>query len=587
MHDITSDIDTEAKSHENQELLSLALEIGEVGTFRRDYVSGLIYCGEKTRRMNALPPGDRPIPAERWLETLVPEDVDRLMQDVAQTFARQSTTLSLQYRFIHPEKGIRHAETRSRVEYNSTGVAVSSMGVVIDVTERCRTESRLVHLSHHDPLTDLPNRSLFHIRLREALKRAAEGQRSAIFCLDLDSFKDVNDTLGHAGGDFLLQKVANRLHAVSRRTDTIARLGGDEFAIIYSQMGDVSDVSQFASRILDVLCRPYEIDGQIISVSASIGIAIAPDDGLDASRLLRNADIALYAAKNAGRSCYKRFEPVMDERLQALRAFDGRLRQALADGALELFYQPIVSLTTHRISGFEALLRWRHPERGLVLPDEFIPLAEANGHIGQIGVFILHQACAEAATWSGCPNVAVNISATEFARPDLVDIVSSALSKAELEPSRLELEITERTMLHDNEATIGTLRKLKALGVKISIDDFGTGFSSLAYLQHFAFDKVKIDRSFIGLVEVSTRSQAIVRAIVSLCVDLNIQTVAEGIETASQLSILSRMGCTEAQGFHFSRPRPAGEIENFILEFQRSCTAEVGRSEVEGIGAQL
>ena len=548
----------------SQDLLRLSLDIGGVGTFRRDYRAGLIYCGPETRQMNGLPPGNEPITGDVWFAAVPPEDRPRVLKDFSDAYADRRSIAAFDYRLLHPERGLRHVMTRSRLEYDDTGQPLSSVGVIIDVTEQRSVQQRLAHLAHHDPLTDLPNRTLFRIRLDDSLLRAREGVHCAILCLDLDHFKDVNDTLGHPVGDALLCAVSARLQSLSRASDTVARLGGDEFAIVLSPLGMESGLTGFAERVIAALSAPYDIDGRRIVVGTSIGIAIAPDHGLDADRLLRNADMALYGAKSEGRGRHCFFDPTMDEKIQTRRALEADLRQALADGKFELFYQPLVTTATRRIRGFEALLRWRNEARGFVMPDTFIPLAESTGLIVPMGAFVLHHACVEAASWPGSSSVAVNLSASEFGSPGIVETVASALHRSGLDPDRLELEITESTMLQDTEATTETLYRLKALGVRIAIDDFGTGFSSLSYLQRFPFDKVKIDRAFVAPLGRTRESLAIVTAVVGLCAGLDMETTAEGVETEEQLAILSSIGCIEVQGYYFGPPRPAGEIAALV-----------------------
>ncbi len=564
IQDITELKDAGAALRASQDLLHLSLDIGGVGTFRRDYQAGLIYCGPETRQMHGLPSGDEPIRADVWLATVPVEDQPRLMRDFDDAYSDRRSIAAFDYRFLHPERGLRHAMTRSRLEYDDSGRPLTSVGVVIDVTEQRSAERRLAHLAHHDPLTNLPNRTLFGIRLDDSLSRAKAGMQCAILCLDLDRFKDVNDTLGHPVGDALLRAVAARLRNVSRPSDTVARLGGDEFAIILSPLEHEADLAAFATAVVAALSAPYNVDGHRLVVGTSIGIAMALDDGLDAGRLLRNADVALYAAKREGRGRYHFFDPAMDKKIQARRALEVDLRQALAEEAFELFYQPLVSTATRQIRGFEALLRWRHPVRGLVMPDAFIPLAEETGLIVPMGAFVLHRACAEATSWPGSPSIAVNLSASEFSSSGIVETVASALRHSGLDPCRLELEITETTMLQDTEATTATLRRLKALGVRIAIDDFGTGFSSLSYLQRFPFDKVKIDRSFVAPLGRTRESLAIVTAVNGLCAGLNMETTAEGVETEEQLAILSSIGCIEIQGFYFSPPRAASEVAALV-----------------------
>ena len=385
----------------------------------------------------------------------------------------------------------------------------------------------------------------------------------------------MNDTLGHPVGDALLRAVSGRLQGFVRPSDTVARLGGDEFAILLTPVERKAELAAFAEAVVSSLSAPYDIDGHRLVIGTSIGVTLAPEDGLDADRLLRNADMALYAAKKEGRGRHHFFDPAMDAKIQTRRSLEADLRQALADQTFEIFYQPLVSAATRRIRGFEALLRWRHETRGFVLPNAFIPLAEATGLIVPMGAFVLHRACAEAASWPGSPSIAVNLSASEFNSPDIVETVASALRQSGLDPVRLELEITESTMLQDTDATTETLRRLKALGVRIAIDDFGTGFSSLSYLQRFPFDKVKIDRSFVAPLGRTRESLVIVTAIVGLCVGLDMETTAEGVETEEQLTMLSGIGCMELQGYYFSRPRPAGELPALIA--QLGVTVQEGR----------
>ncbi|MEJ0047161.1 MAG: EAL domain-containing protein [Rhodospirillales bacterium] len=482
-------------------------------------------------------------------------------------------------RYHHPLEGIRHIETRSRIEYDETGQPVGSVGVAIDVTERRAAEARISHLAHHDPLTDLPNRSLFRIRLDEALARARRGQAFAVLCLDLDHFKYVNDTLGHPIGDALLQAVTRRLRIAVRPTDTVARLGGDEFAIIQSDRARAADTTSLAARVIAAIAAPFDIEGHRIVIGTSIGISTAPDDALDADELLRNADMALYSAKGEERGRYRFFEPEMDMRMQARRALELDLRHALEDDAFELYYQPVIGIADSAVLGMEALLRWRHPGRGVVTPDRFIPLAEAIGLIVPIGDWVLRRACSDAMCWPGKLRVGVNVSAVQFASRTLVDSVAAALLASGLEPWRLELEITESAMLNDTEANLETLHRLRALGVRVAMDDFGTGYSSLSYLLRFPFDKVKIDRAFVTNLGRSRESAAIVGAVIGLCASLEMTTTAEGVETAGQLKALARIGCTEAQGFYFSPARPAAEIPGIIRSLSRNATALIEAAE--------
>ena len=434
-----------------------------------------------------------------------------------------------------------------------------------DITERRRAEARISYMARHDALTDLPNRVLFYEQLEQVLTRVVRGEHLAVLCLDVDRFKNVNDTLGHPIGDILLGKVADRLRACIRDGDAVARLGGDEFAIVQVGACQPNDATALAARVIEAVGAPYDLDGHQIVVGMSIGIAVSPEDGTDPQQLLRNADLALYRAKADGRGLYRFFEPEMDARMQARRALELDLRKAVVDGQFELLYQPLVDIRTEHVRGFEALIRWRHPQRGTIPPAEFIPLAEETGLIASLGEWVLRQACNEAAGWPGNVNVAVNLSPSQFKSRNLVPTVISALAASGLSPSRLELEITESVLLQESDATLGMLHQLRGLGVRISMDDFGTGYSSLSYLRKFPFDKIKIDRSFVGDMLDRDDSLAIVRAVIALSVSLGIGTTAEGVETREQLERLRKEGCTEAQGYLFSKPRPAAEVERLLF----------------------
>ena len=428
-----------------------------------------------------------------------------------------------------------------------------------DVTERRRNEARIAHMALHDALTSLPNRVKLGERLDAALANIGRGVTSAVLCLDLDRFKSVNDTLGHPVGDMLLQLVAERLRACAREVDTVARLGGDEFAVVQAGAACAEDAARLAERILHTVGEPYDVAGHSIIVGVSIGIAMAPTDGTSPEQLLRNADTALGRAKIDGRGRFCFFEAEMDARLQARRAMELDLRRALAAEEFELFFQPLIDLKHDRVSGFEALLRWHHPVRGVVPPTEFIPVAEETGLIVPLGAWVLQRACAEAAGWADGLKVAVNLSPVQFRDPLLVTMVTDALTQSGLPSDRLELEITESVLLRDSDGNLAKLQALRALGVSISMDDFGTGYSSLSYLRSFPFDKIKIDRSFVSDLP-GAESGSIVRAVAGLGTSLGMVTTAEGVETAAQLVQLRIEGCTEAQGYFFSPPRPSDEI---------------------------
>jgi len=434
-----------------------------------------------------------------------------------------------------------------------------------DVTEEKRAEERIVHAAHHDALTGLPNRILFAEQLKQALKRVRRGERLAVLYIDLDRLKRVNDTLGHPIGDKLLKGVADRLRACIRDIDTAARLSGDEFAIIQSSIDRPSDAAALAIRIGAAIREPIDLNGHQVVVDTSIGISIAPNDGTELDELLKTADIALYEAKNTGRGTYCFYETDMNERMQVRGKLEHDLRRALANGEFELFYQPIVSLQDNKITSFEALLRWHHPERGMISPAEFIPIAEEMGLIIPLGEWVLRTACAEAATWPSDIKVSVNVSSLQLTNKNLVNVIISAIASARVPADRLELEITESVFIQNTFANLSTLKKLHELGVKFAMDDFGTGYSSLSYLLSFPFSKIKIDRSFIAGLSDKNESRAIVRAVADLARNLNMIVTAEGVETDQQLEQIRILGCTEMQGYLFSRPLPAAEIHRQFL----------------------
>ena len=434
-----------------------------------------------------------------------------------------------------------------------------------DITEQRQSEVKIEYMAHHDSLTDLANRVLLNERLEQALDRGQHGKMVAVHHLDLDQFKAVNDTFGHPCGDKLLRTVAERLRRLAGASDTIARMGGDEFVIVQAKIADPSDATSLAQGVIGELSEPYDIDGHQAVIGVSIGISVGPGDGSSPDKLLRNADLALYRAKSDGRGTFRFFEPVMDLQMQTRRVMEQDLRKALPAGEFELYYQPVVNLASNEISGFEALIRWNHPTKGMISPADFIPLAEEIGFIVPMGEWIIRQACATAARWPDNLHVAVNISAIQFRSPGLMQVIVGALAASGLASTRLEIEITETVLLHNRDATLAVLHQLRALGIRIAMDDFGTGYSSLTYLQSFPFDKIKIDRSFVKDITENASSLNIVRAVAALANGMGMTATAEGVETAEQLDSIASEGCTEMQGFLFSRPLPAAEIERQFL----------------------
>lgn len=432
-----------------------------------------------------------------------------------------------------------------------------------DITAQKRAETQITYMARHDDLTGLANRAVLLEKMEEARARLRRhGNRFTVFMLDLDLFKTVNDSLGHPVGDELLKVVAGRLSACIRETDTVARLGGDEFAILAMVDEDQRQAAvATANRLLEAVAAPYDVDGHQLNIGTSIGIALAPEHGADVDQLVKNADLALYKAKSEGRDAYRFFEDAMGVEARTRRAHQIELRNALTNDEFELHYHPIVDIKTTETASVEALIRWRHPERGMIAPVDFIPLAEETGLINPIGDWVLRKACSDAVRWPSHIKVSVNLSAVQFRKISPIDNFCKALKDSGLPPERLELEITESVLLHGNTENVETLHKLRLMGISIVLDDFGTGYSSLSYLRMFPFDKIKIDRSFVHELAKNADCAAIVSAVAGLGRSLRIGTVAEGIETEDQLVLVHAAGCTHAQGFLFGRPCPAADLK--------------------------
>ncbi|WP_432822486.1 sensor domain-containing protein [Trichloromonas sp.] len=454
-------------------------------------------------------------------------------------------------------------------ERDSQGAIISSLAVLIDVTERKRAEDKVHRLAYYDTLTGLPNRTLFQDRLsRELMRAQRENSTLEVMFLDLDQFKGINDTLGHGAGDALLQSVAGRLQKCLRDVDTVARFGGDEFVILLAGLDDEQDPSIFARRILDAIASPVTIDEKELFTTASIGIAVYPTDGTDAETMLRKADIAMYEAKELGRNTYQFFSAELNSKTLERLQLETSLRQALARNELFLSYQPQLDLNSGEIIGIEALLRWCHPEKGLVPPEYFIPVAEETGMIIPIGEFVLRTACAQAKSWQtlGLPptRIAVNVSARQFKQHDFVDRVETILNETGLQPDLLELELTESTVMENVQSTIMTLTDLKIRGVRLAIDDFGTGHSSLVYLKHFPIDRIKIAQEFVRDIPKDPDNEAIIGAIIAMAESLNLKVIAEGVESKEQLSFLHNRRCNEMQGFYFARPLTPDHLADLL-----------------------
>jgi diguanylate cyclase (GGDEF)-like protein/PAS domain S-box-containing protein len=499
-------------------------------------------------------------------ERIIADD-DRALQSPEALFIDE-------HRWESRTHGPRYITSRRLAIRDKAGEPRYLINVVEDVTERRQANEKIAHLAHYDALTDLPNRVLFREQIERELVRAKEGEQFALLYIDIDEFKGINDSLGHHVGDELLKTVASRIRDCIKPDDLIARLGGDEFAVIQTAVGSSAEVEDFVTRVYEAIRRPCECLGHQLSTDASIGIAMAPRDGTDLDQLIKNADLAMYAAKSSGRRVHRFFESAMDASAKARLTMEQDLRQALADGGFEIHYQPLVGLTNGEVTACEALLRWRHPERGMVSPAEFIPIAEDTGLINELGDWVLRTACAEAATWPDDIRLAVNVSPVQLKCQTLALRIAGALATSGLKPSRLELEITEAVLIRDDEAALAILHQLRAIGVRIALDDFGTGYSSLSYLKRFPFDKIKIDRCFVSDVTEADGSSSIVQAVVNIAGALSMTTVAEGVETEAQRTLLRKLGCTEMQGYLFSAAKPGAEVKK-LFGAARKAAVEV------------
>ena len=442
-----------------------------------------------------------------------------------------------------------------------------------DITEKRSAEQRITWLARHDTLTELANRFHFREQLEQALRAARHGDGFALHWIDLDKFKEVNDTYGHPVGDALLQSVAQRLRAAVRGNDLVGRLGGDEFAILQRNARKKENTEGLAARLLRAIEEPHKIAGHSLEIDASIGIVQAPEDGSTADDLLKNVDVALYQAKFEGSGHFVFFTPAENEKIRERHRLEADLKHALDRGELVLHYQPIINLKSHQVTSFEALMRWNHSERGLIAPLEFIPMAEQTGVIVRMGEWALEQACADAASWPEPIKVTVNLSPAQFDGGNLLQATTRALERSKLEARRLEFEVTENVLLRDAPRTHEILHKLHALGVQIALDDFGTAFASLSYLQNFQFDKIKIDRMFVRDVRGRNDSYAIIRAVSELARSLKIETVAEGVETREHLATVGEAGCDEVQGFFFSHPVPSSEVGDVLALCRLKCVS--------------
>ncbi len=556
----------------SEERLTLALDSGEDGLFDWNVDSDEIWLSERWRTKLGYG-ATSPRFARDWTSSVHPEDCLSYMAVVQEHLDGLTPCLEVEYRRVCADGEYLWILARGRVTARSAdGRPLRMVGTLIDITRRKEAEMRVAHMALHDALTNLPNRNLFSRQLHEALTEAAtSSSRYAVLACDLDRFKAINDTFGHPAGDRLLCLVAERIRAVVRGRDCVARLGGDEFAVILNDVTHEAATHRACERIIAAIGEPILLDGNAIHVGMSIGVALVSGECLSAEQVFRRADTALYQAKAAGRNTYRLYEAESHARVatRSLIALD--LKEAIRRGDFSLVYQPVIDVTTDQVASFEALMRWNHPERGPVSPGEFIPVAEETGLIVPLGAWALAEACREAMGWPEEVRVAVNVSAVQF-NGTLEDTVLSALAKSGLPAGRLKLEVTESLLMQNPEQAFATLHRLRALGVRIALDDFGTGYSSLSYLRRFPFDKLKIDRAFVRDIA-DPDAAAIVRAVVGIGERLGMGVVAEGVETPEQLEIVCREGCTEVQGFLFSRPLPPHEAHAFLLARQPRAAA--------------
>jgi diguanylate cyclase (GGDEF)-like protein/PAS domain S-box-containing protein len=550
--------------------LTEAQRIDHIGNWEYNVARDQAYWSDEMYRIFGFVPQEFVPTYKAFLRLIHPDDRESVRKSVREALY-EGEQYDIEYRIVRPDGEVRSIHTRYEVVHDETGRPVRSVGTLHDITERKALEERLEHQAFHDPLTDVPNRTLFMDRLEHALARAGRSKDSvAVMFLDLDNFKLMNDSLGHEVGDRLLVAAAERLQSCLRPGDTIARLGGDEFTILLENIGGESGATRVAERITEALRAPFAIAGQDLFVTSSIGIALSSPDRDRPADLLQEADLAQYQAKSSGKACYEVFDPGMKTHALERLELGNELRQALERGEFKLCYQPKVELATGRFAGVEALVRWEHPERGLVSPSKFIPIAEETGLILSIGRWVLEEACRQAHEWqeqypgASLSMVCVNLSAKQLQHPRIVEDIARVLRETGLDPCRLCLEITESVVMEDAPSTITTLQELKDLGVCLAIDDFGTGYSSLSYLKRFPVDFVKIDRSFIEELREDAGDAAVVSGIVALAHTLGMRVIAEGVETTGQLAQLRELGCDLAQGNHFREPLPSEEIATLL-----------------------
>jgi diguanylate cyclase (GGDEF)-like protein/PAS domain S-box-containing protein len=577
-------VHSESRLRISEERLALALYSGGDGLWDWNFPTGQVWYSERWQTLLGYEPGEIQPHINSWKDLTHPDDRSQDEAHIRAHFEGRAEFYACERRVRIKSGDYKWVLSRGRiVEFDGRGAPQRLVGTDIDITERKSSEQHIAYMARHDMLTGLPNRTVFHEHLEQRLAEVRRGRgQAALLCLDLDRFKSVNDTLGHPAGDELLRQVASRLKTAVREDDVVVRLGGDEFAIIVSHLDHVHQSGVLAQRVIEALGQPLDLGGRLVTIGVSIGIALAPTSGDTPDILFKNADLALYRAKATARNSYRFYEAGMDASVETRMQLELEMREAILCGGFSLHYQPILRLADHRIAGFEALMRWAHPTRGMIAPDTFIPLAEETGLIITLGSWALQEACREAASWPDDLRISVNVSAVQFQHPGLEQSVVLALAASGLAPQRLVLEITESVLIQDVEAVTVCLHRLKRLGVGIALDDFGAGYSSLSYVRRFPFDQIKIDRSFISDIS-DPVAASIVRAIVGIAAQLGASVTAEGVETTAQLEQVRREGCTAAQGYLISRPLTAEKATEFLsgsslLELVHESLSEAGRA---------
>ena len=571
---------------ESEASLARAQRIAGLGSWQWELKTNGFEASEEVYRILGLSPEDSALTYEGFIRTIHPEDLERVEFSIQSTKA-SSLSSDLEYRIIHTAGRERHVSTRLELVAEDVGGSPRLVGTLQDITNRKQSEARIQFLAFYDNLTHLPNRRLFNDRLTQTLAAATRYKETgAVLLLNLDRYQRINETLGYRAGDRLLRMVSERLMQCVRKSDsvarhltsegerTVSRLGGDEFTILLTHLPNAENAAKAADRALAAFAKPFTIDGEEIGLTASIGISLFPHDGQEVGRLLQHAEVALRHAKATGRNTYRFYTPSMNETAAERLGLEGHLRKALENDEFELYFQPQVDVRTSEITGAEALIRWQHPQKGLILPGSFIPLAEDTGIISPIGEWTLRDACMRHKAWTDAGlapiRVSVNLSALQFRQPNLVNIVVGALRESGMSPQYLELELTERVLVQDTEVAIMTLRRLKETGLQVAIDDFGTGYSSLSYLHRLPIDTIKIDRAFVKGLPSQSGEGAITKAIIAMAKALKLRVLAEGVETEEQLKFLRKNGCDEMQGFLFSRPRPVDSFVEYLWTHQKS-----------------